>query len=118
MFCPRGGGEGPEVGDSPIPGQILAAEQMPCKMAEQVRRAEVEKKREAQSEARMLKETARKRAAAQDAAATTEENNQVVIRNRKSEYGTTEYQIENIIENGLSAEQTRVQAIKDKYPKE
>ena len=50
--------------------------------------------------------------------ATTEENNQVVIRNRKSEYGTTEYQIENIIENGLSAEQTRVQAIKDKYPKE
>ena len=55
---------------------------------------------------------------AQDAAATTEENNQVVIRNRKSEYGTTEYQIENIIENGLSAEQTRVQAIKDKYPKE
>ena len=55
---------------------------------------------------------------AQDAAATTEENNQVVIRNRKSEYGPTEYQIENIIENGLSAEQTRVQAIKDKYPKE
>ena len=50
--------------------------------------------------------------------ATTEENNQVVIHNRKSEYGTTEHQIENIIENGLSAEQTRVQAIKDKYPKE
>ena len=53
-----------------------------------------------------------------ESAATTEENNNIVIRNRKSEYGTTEHQIENIIENGLSAEQTRVQAIKDKYPKE
>ena len=50
--------------------------------------------------------------------ATTEENNQVVISNRKSEYGSNTHQIENIIENGLSAEQTRVQAIKDKYPKE
>ena len=53
-----------------------------------------------------------------NSSATTEENNNIVIRNRKSEYGTTEHQIENIIENGLSAEQTRVQAIKDKYPKE
>ena len=53
-----------------------------------------------------------------DSAATTEKNNNTVIANRKSEYGTTEQQIENIIENGLSAEQTRVQAIKDKYPKE
>ena len=53
-----------------------------------------------------------------ESSATTEENNNIVIRNRKSEYGTTEHQIENIIENGLSAEQTRVQAIKDKYPKE
>ena len=50
--------------------------------------------------------------------ATTEENNQVVIANRKSEYGSNSQQIENIIENGLEAEQTRVQAIKDKYPKE
>ena len=50
--------------------------------------------------------------------ATTEENNNVVIANRKSEYGSNTHQIENIIENGLSAEQTRVQAIKDKYPKE
>ena len=50
--------------------------------------------------------------------ATTEENNLTVIANRKSEYGTTEHQIENIIENGLEAEQTRVQTIKDKYPKE
>ena len=53
-----------------------------------------------------------------DSAVTTEKNNNTVIANRKSEYGTTEQQIENIIENGLSAEQTRVQAIKDKYPKE
>ena len=53
-----------------------------------------------------------------NSAATTEENNNVIIANRKSEYGTTEHQIENIIENGLEAEQTRVQAIKDKYPKE
>ena len=53
-----------------------------------------------------------------NSAATTEENNNTVIANRKSEYGTTEQQIENIIENGLEAEQTRVQAIKDKYPKE
>jgi len=53
-----------------------------------------------------------------EGSAQTEENNNVVIANRKSEYGTTEHQIENIIENGLEAEQTRVQAIKDKYPKE
>ena len=53
-----------------------------------------------------------------NSSATTEENNNVIITNRKSEYGTTEHQIENIIENGLSAEQTRVQTIKDKYPKE
>tara|TARA_Y100001963_G_scaffold56537_1_gene79031 strand:- start:450 stop:785 length:336 start_codon:yes stop_codon:yes gene_type:complete len=56
--------------------------------------------------------------AAYESSGNTEENNNVVIRNRKSEYGTTEHQIENIIENGLSAEQARVQAIKDKYPKE
>ena len=53
-----------------------------------------------------------------ESSAQTEENNNVVITNRKSEYGTPEHQIENIIENGLEAEQTRVQAIKDKYPKE
>ena len=53
-----------------------------------------------------------------ESSAQTEENNLTVIANRKSEYGTTEHQIENIIENGLEAEQTRVQAIKDKYPKE
>ena len=53
-----------------------------------------------------------------ESAATTEENNNTVIANRKSEYGSNTQQIENIIENGLEAEQTRVQAIKDKYPKE
>ena len=52
-----------------------------------------------------------------NSAATTEENNNVIIANRKLEYGSNTQQIENIIENGLEAEQTRVQAIKDKYPK-
>ena len=52
-----------------------------------------------------------------ESAATTEENNNTVIANRKSEYGSNTHQIENIIENGLEAEQTRVQAIKDNYPK-
>ena len=47
----------------------------------------------------------------------TEEANNVVIGNRKKEYGLPEKQIENIIENGLESEQTRVQTIKDKYPK-
>ena len=55
--------------------------------------------------------------AAQEASANTEESNQTVIANRQSEYGSNTQQIENIIENGLVAEQTRVQAIKDKYPK-
>ena len=53
-----------------------------------------------------------------ESAATTEENNHIVIANRQSEYGSNTHQIENIIENGLESEQTRVQAIKDKYPKE
>ena len=53
-----------------------------------------------------------------ESAATTEENNNAIIANRKSEYGSNTHQIENIIENGLEAEQTRVQSIKDKYPKE
>tara|TARA_Y100000310_G_scaffold132144_1_gene131218 strand:+ start:793 stop:1197 length:405 start_codon:yes stop_codon:yes gene_type:complete len=35
---------------------------------------------------------------------------------RQQEYGNPNHQIENIIENGLEAEQARVQAIKDKYP--
>jgi len=56
--------------------------------------------------------------ASYESSAQTEENNNTVIANRKSEYGSNTHQIENIIENGLEAEQTRVQAIKDKYPKE
>ncbi len=39
------------------------------------------------------------------------------IAKRKAEYGTAEKQMENIIENGLEVEQTRIQTIKDKYPK-
>jgi hypothetical protein len=39
------------------------------------------------------------------------------IAKRKAEYGSAESQMENIIENGLEAEQTRIQSIKDKYPK-
>jgi hypothetical protein len=39
------------------------------------------------------------------------------IAKRKAEYGTADEQMENIIENGLEAEQTRIQTIKDKYPK-
>jgi len=42
----------------------------------------------------------------------------LVLINRRKEYGTPENQIENIIENGLEAEQARVQTIKEKYPKE
>jgi hypothetical protein len=52
-----------------------------------------------------------------NASATTEESNQTAVSNRRAEYGTPRDQIENIIENGLAAEQTRVQTIKDKYPK-
>ena len=39
------------------------------------------------------------------------------IAKRKAEYGTAQSQMENIIENGLEAEQLRIQSIKDKYPK-
>jgi len=39
------------------------------------------------------------------------------IAKRKAEYGSAEIQMENIIEKGLSAEQTRVNSIKEKYPK-
>jgi hypothetical protein len=39
------------------------------------------------------------------------------IAKRKAEYGTLEQQMENIMENGVTAEKNRVQAIKDKYPK-
>ena len=39
------------------------------------------------------------------------------IAKRKAEYGRADQQMENIIENGLEAEQLRIQSIKDKYPK-
>ena len=45
------------------------------------------------------------------------EYNLVQIAKRKAEYGTADEQMQNIIENGLSAEQTRVNSIKEKYPK-
>ena len=48
----------------------------------------------------------------------SEYDNKKYQRDRIKEYGSNTHQIENIIENGLEAEQTRVQAIKDKYPKE
>jgi len=39
------------------------------------------------------------------------------IAKRKAEYGSPQSQMENIIENGLEAEQTRINNIKLKYPK-
>ena len=45
------------------------------------------------------------------------EFNQAQIEKRKAEYGSADQQMENIIENGLEAEQLRIQSIKDKYPK-
>jgi len=39
------------------------------------------------------------------------------IEKRKAEYGTLEQQMENIMENGVTAEKNRVQSIKEKYPK-
>ena len=65
-----------------------------------------------------LAEPTAEQLATYESSATTEENNSVVIENRQVEYGSNTQQIENIIENGLEAEQTRVQAIKEKYPKE
>ena len=50
--------------------------------------------------------------------ATTLENNAIAVANRQKEYGTPEQMIEYITENGLDAWQTKVQAIKTKYPKE
>jgi uncharacterized protein YpmS len=51
-------------------------------------------------------------------AATTEESNAQVVATRKALYGSIESQIENIIENGLDAEITRVNQIKADNPKE
>lgn len=50
--------------------------------------------------------------------ATTLENNEIAVANRQKEYGSLAEQLEYITENGLDAWQTKVQAIKTKYPKE
>ena len=55
--------------------------------------------------------------ASYETAANTAESNARVIATRKSLYGSNEQQIENIIENGLEAEQTRVAQIKADNPK-
>ena len=39
------------------------------------------------------------------------------IAKRKAEYGSLEQQMENIMEKGVTAEKSRVQCIKEKYPK-
>ena len=52
-----------------------------------------------------------------DAQATTDYNNHKVIKARKNLYGTTEKQIENIMENGLDAEIARDNQIKTDNPK-
>ena len=65
-----------------------------------------------------LAEPTAEQLASYEAAAIIDNNNDLARENRKAEYGSNTQQIENIIENGLSAEQARVQAIKEKYPKE
>ena len=52
-----------------------------------------------------------------ETAANTDESNAQVVATRKALYGSIETQIENIIENGLEAEQTRVNQIKADNPK-
>ena len=54
---------------------------------------------------------------AKESEADVEETNRKQIRKRMLEYGDPAQQIENIIENGLTAEQERVKKIKQKYPK-
>jgi len=46
------------------------------------------------------------------------ESNQAQVQKRIKEYGSIAEQIEFITENGLDAWQSKVQAIKNKYPKE
>ena len=53
-----------------------------------------------------------------EVAATTDESNAQVVATRKALYGSIESLIENIIENGLDAEITRVNQIKADNPKE
>tara|TARA_Y100000004_G_scaffold188248_1_gene242104 strand:- start:433 stop:753 length:321 start_codon:yes stop_codon:yes gene_type:complete len=54
---------------------------------------------------------------AKETEANVEEANREQIRKRMVEYGSPVEQIQNIIENGLEAEQQRVASIKTKYPK-
>ena len=53
-----------------------------------------------------------------EAQANIVESNQAQVQNRIKEYGSIAEQIEYITENGLDAWQSKVQAIKNKYPKE
>jgi len=55
---------------------------------------------------------------AYEAQANIVENNQAQVQKRIKEYGSIAEQIEFITENGLDAWQSKVQAIKNKYPKE
>ena len=50
--------------------------------------------------------------------ANTYESNLQQDEKRKSEYGTWEYQLDEIYHQGIDAWKTRIQSIKDKYPKE
>ena len=50
--------------------------------------------------------------------AETIKNNSVVVANRQAEYGSTESQLEFLVENGVDAFITRQNEIKNKYPKE
>lgn len=50
--------------------------------------------------------------------ATIYENNLQQDVKRKSEYGTWEFQLDEIYHNGIDAWKTRIQSIKDKYPKQ
>jgi len=50
--------------------------------------------------------------------AETIKNNLIAVDNRQKEYGSTETQLEFIVENGVDAFITRQNEIKTKYPKE
>ncbi|MDP6585470.1 MAG: hypothetical protein QF535_12505 [Anaerolineales bacterium] len=50
-------------------------------------------------------------------AKTNDELTAEAVAKRIAEYGSTEVQLEYIMENGIAAFQTRQQTIKDKYPK-
>jgi collagenase-like PrtC family protease len=50
--------------------------------------------------------------------AETIKNNSVVVANRQAEYGSTESQLEFLVENGVDAFIARQNEIKNKYPKE